>query len=151
MYPNVPIIPSQLDFIITPNDKTFALKYKPNNCLNGLDTISIRNFPDAPITRIESANPPVTGSFNLLWNSKNFQGFFSFDQFFLIALFLYFFSLEIGANIDDESLKNYLESAKEMGQVSVERSKNCAGYKWRIKWQSGGSKPQITIVILKSF
>ncbi|RMZ95339.1 fibrocystin-L isoform X1 [Brachionus plicatilis] len=128
LYPNVPIFPNELAVISTPNDKKFTLRYKPNNCLNNLSTVSIRNFPEASITRLGAANPPVTGAFNVSWNGTIFN--------------------EIAANIDERSLKNYLESVKQMGQVTVERSKNCAGYKWRIKWQSGGSKPQLSIILL---
>lgn len=45
-------------------------------------------------------------------------------------------------------MKNYLESLKDFGSVSVDRSKDCSGYKWNIKWTNGGDKPQLTIVTI---
>lgn len=35
-----------------------------------------------------------------------------------------------------------------MGQMTVTRSKDCAGYKWNIRWESGGDKEQLSIVKL---
>lgn len=54
----------------------------------------------------------------------------------------------IPANIDPKLLENYLESFKNFGSISVIRSKDCSGYKWRLKWVNGGDKIDLQIVIL---
>lgn len=74
LYPNVPIFPSSLAVDSKPNEKKVVISYKPNNCLFGLDDILVTNFPNASITRQESANPPVTGTFDLSWNDYEFKG-----------------------------------------------------------------------------
>ena len=38
-----------------------------------------------------------------------------------------------------------------MGQMSVTRSKDCAGYKWSIRWESGGDKEPLSIVNFELF
>ena len=45
-------------------------------------------------------------------------------------------------------MRNYLESLKDFGSVNIERSKDCSGYKWGIKWINGGDKAQLKIVII---
>lgn len=64
-------------------------------------------------------------------------------------VFIFFnliFCLDINADIGEDAIRSYLESAEKMRQLIVVRSKNCAGYKWRVTWQTGGSKPRIQIV-----
>lgn len=51
----------------------------------------------------------------------------------------------IAADITSTGLKNYLESLKDIGSLNVDRSKDCAGYKYRIKWANGGDKLPISV------
>jgi hypothetical protein len=43
------------------------------------------------------------------------------------------------------SVKNLLQSLQGMGNLNVSRSKDCAGYKWRVEWIDGGDKKPITV------
>ena len=52
-------------------------------------------------------------------------------------------------DVSAEKLKAGLESLPGMGVVDVSRSGDCAGYKWRVKWDTvGGDRPTITFVSL---
>lgn len=76
LYPNVPIIPSDLFVASDHLAKTISLRYKPNNCLYDLDDVSIRNFPQVTITRQSTTNPPVRGAFDISWGNNSFNGIF---------------------------------------------------------------------------
>ena len=43
-------------------------------------------------------------------------------------------------------MQNYLNSIKGIGLTKVTRSKDCAGYKWTVKWITGGDKPLMSLV-----
>ena len=59
------------------------------------------------------------------------------------------FFTELEADVSAEKLKAGLESLPGMGVVDVSRSGDCAGYKWRVKWDTvGGDRPTITFVSL---
>ncbi len=51
----------------------------------------------------------------------------------------------ISADITSTGLKNFLESLKDIGSINVQRSKDCAGYKYNIKWLNGGDKQPIAV------
>ena len=42
-------------------------------------------------------------------------------------------------------MKYSLESLDGMGKLTVVRTKDCAGYKWNIRWNNGGVQPPITV------
>ena len=74
------------------------------------------------------ASPPVTGSFDFSWNGQDIN--------------------EILSNISDSNLGQFMQSFKNAGFLNVVRSKDCAGYKWNMKWNNGGFKPPITVTII---
>lgn len=43
-------------------------------------------------------------------------------------------------------MQNYLNSIKGIGLTNVTRSQDCAGYKWTVKWLTGGDKPLMSLV-----
>jgi hypothetical protein len=53
----------------------------------------------------------------------------------------------VPADADETTMRNYLQSLKEIGSVTVKRSKDCAGFKWTVKWESGGDKKPLTVNI----
>ena len=75
------------------------------------------------------ASPPVTGSFDLSWNGQDIN--------------------EILSNISESNLGQVMQSVKNAGFLNVVRSKDCAGYKWNLKWGNGGYKPPFTVIIMR--
>jgi hypothetical protein len=51
----------------------------------------------------------------------------------------------ISANTDDVTLRNLLQTLPGIGNLNVTRSKDCAGYKWRVEWMNGGNKLPISV------
>ena len=45
-------------------------------------------------------------------------------------------------------MKNYLQSLNDIGSVSIKRSKDCAGYKWNVKWTDGGDKKPLKVIFM---
>ena len=54
-------------------------------------------------------------------------------------------SLDVPSDINENDLRNLLQSQADFGYIQVTRSNDCAGYKWRFKWLSGGDKPQFIV------
>lgn len=77
------------------------------------------------ISKLNSASPSVTGSFDLAWNNQVISG--------------------INASVSESSLRDYLQSLKGIGSLNVQRSKDCAGFKYRVKWVDGGDKLPISV------
>ncbi len=46
----------------------------------------------------------------------------------------------ISSQATDLQIRNLLQSVEGIGTVKVTRSKDCAGFKWRIEWTEGGKK-----------
>lgn len=40
---------------------------------------------------------------------------------------------------------------KNFGQTTVKRSKDCAGFKWSVRWENGGDKSEFTVGIQKYY
>ena len=72
-----------------------------------------------------AASPPVTGNFDLSWDGNTLSS--------------------IASNIEESELTALLQSIPSFGNAQVTRSKDCSGYKWTVKWLSGGDKPALTI------
>ncbi|CAF0814130.1 unnamed protein product, partial [Brachionus calyciflorus] len=126
LYPTLTIIPSSLKVVSNATTKLLKITYRPNNCMNDLTTLSVLNFNDTiQVSRLQSSSRPVIGYFSLSYGSENISN--------------------IPADITAESFKVLLESVKGMGQVTVTRTNDCAGYKWQIRFETGGDKPLLTI------
>jgi len=69
------------------------------------------------------SSPPVTGTFDVSWNGSTISG--------------------IKADASENDLANLLQS--QTGFLTVKRTKDCAGFKWNVKWVNGGNKPAISI------
>jgi hypothetical protein len=76
---------------------------------------------------VAKASPPTTGSFSVNWNGEKIDN--------------------VSSALSAKEFQDSIQSFKNMGFVSVIRSKDCAGYKWRIKWVNGGDKPQLQVFI----
>ncbi|CAF0756351.1 unnamed protein product [Brachionus calyciflorus] len=126
IFPNLQIYPSSLS-VIKDRNVSLSINYKTVNCSNDLDIVTIRQDISGifNISRTSEASPPVKGNFDLSWNDQSLS--------------------DIPADITEYSLKSTLESVRNFGRVSVQRSKDCSGYKWRVKWIDGGDKPSLTI------
>uniref|UniRef100_A0A6I8N1M6 Fibrocystin-L n=1 Tax=Ornithorhynchus anatinus TaxID=9258 RepID=A0A6I8N1M6_ORNAN len=68
------------------------------------------------IKRIQTASPPLHGSFDIQAYGHLLQG--------------------LPADVSAVDLKYALQSIAEMGEVSVTRQGSCSGYLWRVKWKS---------------
>ena len=42
-------------------------------------------------------------------------------------------------------MKYLLESIEDIGKLTVTRSKDCGGYKWKIEWNNGGDQSEIKV------
>ena len=69
------------------------------------------------------ASPPVTGTFDVSWNGATISG--------------------IKADASENDFANLFQS--NTGFLTVKRTKDCAGYKWNVKWVNGGNKPAMSI------
>ena len=85
--------------------------------------IFLKNAPT--IARATSATGPVTGTFSITFSGVTIS--------------------DIAADIHENDLLSLLQTIPSFGNGKVIRSKDCAGYKWSVKWLSGGTKPDITI------
>ena len=106
------------------NQNKLLISYRPNNCSYNLKPIVVRQKNLTPI-KVSSASQPVTGLFSLQWNGQELD--------------------KIPANVSEKELANYLQSLAGFGQSNVIRSKDCSGYKWRVKWVDGGNKDSIKV------
>lgn len=52
----------------------------------------------------------------------------------------------IDATTDDVTMRNLLQTLPGVGSLNVTRSKDCAGYKWRVEWLNGGNKLPISVI-----
>uniref|UniRef100_A0A7N4NVE6 Fibrocystin-L n=1 Tax=Sarcophilus harrisii TaxID=9305 RepID=A0A7N4NVE6_SARHA len=75
------------------------------------------------IQRIQAASPPIHGSFDIQAYGHVLKG--------------------LSADISAVDLQYALQSIPEMGQISVIREGNCAGYSWKIKWRSTCGKQNL--------
>ena len=48
-------------------------------------------------------------------------------------------------------MQAYLQSLPDIGSLQVSRSKDCAGYTWTVRWNSGGFQNPITVRVLNWF
>lgn len=105
------------------------LAFRPTNCSYNLNLFTLMNSFNSSngpaIRQSTAASPPVTGSFDLAWNGTTLSN--------------------IQANVEENDLSALFKSIPEFGNVEVTRSKDCSGYKWTIKWLSGGDKPAVSI------
>jgi hypothetical protein len=69
--------------------------------------------------------------------------FINFTKFKLFSILLLF--EDISADSSENDLKNYLQSLRAFGSVEAIRSKDCSGFKWRIKWNDGGRKTPFAV------
>ena len=53
--------------------------------------------------------------------------------------------LGISSNTSANSFQNLLQSLYGIGSLTVTRSKDCAGYQWKVDWVDGGNKPKISV------
>jgi len=75
---------------------------------------------------VNSASPPVTGTFDLAWSDYNWSG--------------------VKSTISAANLKKGLEAlSPDFGSVQVIREGNCFGYMWTIQWLTGGYKQRLNI------
>jgi hypothetical protein len=74
---------------------------------------------------VSKASQPIGGTFDLSWNGKTLSN--------------------LRANMSADDLANYLQLWDDFGQAIVTRTKDCAGYKWSVKWLTGGRKPALTV------
>lgn len=51
----------------------YTVQLYPVNCSYPFSVMSVRNG-QAPVSRVESASPPVTGTFDLMYNSQTIRG-----------------------------------------------------------------------------
>ena len=65
----------------------------------------------------------------------------------MIYLFCY---KGIPADASENTMRNYLQSLIDIGSVSVKRGKDCAGFKWNVKWANGGDKKSLSVSIFFS-
>ena len=67
----------------------------------------------------------------------------------VLCILIILFSLhlpDIPANISESRLKDRLEEEFEEGILVVERSGTCAGFQWKVTWQtSGGDHPTMQV------
>ena len=54
------------------------------------------------------------------------------------------------ANTSADSLTQYLQSIPNIGTLQIQRNGDCAGYQWSVRWNQGGIKNPIEVVILFS-
>ncbi|XP_072034192.1 fibrocystin-L-like [Amphiura filiformis] len=137
------------DVNVTKSDSTFKITMTPAKCghnfpLLGIQGAQVHSRSDNAngntevkylkrkdegavlfnVKRLESASPPVTGSFTLKWNGKQVQ---------------------VPANADAKKMKRQIERLG-TGIVAVVRSGQCSGYAWDVEWTSrGGSQPLIQV------
>jgi len=48
-------------------------------------------------------------------------------------------------------LTAYLQSLQNMGLLNIVRTGDCAGYTWNIRWNQGGKKDTLTVILFKFF
>ena len=106
---------------------SIKVSFKTSGCLTDLKPIEFIGYsdPSAAIVRTSTASARVTGTFDLAWNGN--------------------FLRNIDASISAYNLTALIQSLNGFGSVSVVRSKDCYGYKWNVKWSSGGKKIPFTI------
>jgi len=85
--------------------------------------VSSHNY--SRMVRVSAASPPVTGHFDLAWNGHTLG--------------------QLAANLSAGDLALLLESIPGFGRNQVTRSKDCAGFKWRVRWENGGDKLPLTV------
>ena len=56
-----------------------------------------------------------------------------------------FFSLDVSSSSSANDFRNLLQSIKGMGEITVTRSKDCAGFKWEVDWINGGNQIPLTV------
>ncbi|CAF0710276.1 unnamed protein product [Brachionus calyciflorus] len=124
VYPSIQIFPNTLT--VQKDNNSIKFSYRPNNCSSNLNLIQIRQASaNIIISRTSQSSPPVTGSFDLAWNGQSLRN--------------------IPSNVSENVLKDYIDSLKNFGSSNIIRSKDCAGYKWSIKWLNGGDKSDFSI------
>ena len=57
----------------------------------------------------------------------------------------------LAANTSAESLTQYLQSIQNIGTLQIQRSGDCAGYNWNVRWNQGGKKDilKVNLIALK--
>ena len=54
---------------------------------------------------------------------------------------------DIPADISADDLSTLFDSVPDFGSTVIIRTRDCAGFSWRIKWNKGGIKPLLTVNI----
>jgi len=127
VFPPFQFLPKSLQ-VQKPTSSKIEFSFQPTNCsynLPALTLVSSSSNSQSEMILVSAASPPVTGHFDIEWNGQKL--------------------LQVPANISEYDLKLLLESLPEFGQAYVERSKNCSGYKWRVRWEKGGEKLPLTV------
>lgn len=76
---------------------------------------------------ISRSSSPALGTFQINWNNN---------------------LLDIPSDITDKDLTNLLQyNITNFGPVSVTRTQDCSGFKWNIKWLTGGAKSMFKVII----
>lgn len=113
---------------VTKSNTTLDFQFRPTNCSFNLAQFQIiSSYTSAPptLTRTSQASPPVTGQFNLQWDSNSLNN--------------------LAADITEEDMSALLQSMPNFGNTVVKRTQDCSGYKWSIKWLNGGNQPPLSI------
>nr|XP_055075128.1 fibrocystin-L-like [Misgurnus anguillicaudatus] len=115
----------------------------PNNCGFGIPLFEVGFLQKMPnstedlmiqhqdnakitITRLYKASPPLTGTFDVLIFGQRVEG--------------------LPVDINAVDLKYALQRIPELGQLDVQRSGDCRGYRWDIRWLSvAGNQPLLEI------
>ncbi|XP_065144791.1 fibrocystin-L-like [Paramisgurnus dabryanus] len=95
---------------------------------NSTEDLMIQRQENATVTinRLYKASPPLTGTFDVLIFGQRVEG--------------------LPIDISAADLKYALQRIPELGQLDVERSGDCRGYRWDIRWLSiAGNQPLLEI------
>ena len=52
---------------------------------------------------------------------------------------------DVSSDLLSGDMQAYLQSISNMGPLQVTRSGDCAGYTWRVRWNTGGRKSLLTV------
>eukprot|EP00795_Rhopilema_esculentum_P009048 gene9048-16692_t len=89
-------------------------------------TYSLSGTATVTVTQTQKASSPVTGTFDLLYEDKLFEG--------------------LESNIEAKDLKAMLERDLRSGELQVTRQGTCSGYYWDVEWVAiGGNKPEFVV------
>jgi len=114
--------------ITRPTNASLTIALRPANCTSDLAEFQLANAysSSAPtMTRASAASPPVSGTFSLAYGPHTLAN--------------------IPADVSAKDLLALLQTIPGFGDAQVTRTKDCAGFRWTVKWLTGGQKPALTV------